>query len=335
LSTSGTRAEGVTIISSPDTTAVNAGNIVAVGTSGTHLVMAEFCATTTDPNCHSVGTLDTTFGNAGVVSNSPNTGSPDELRSVAYQSKGNVLNAAGFVQGATKSMLLTQYSATSGLPNTSFGSKGALVRTSGQFDSSLSAVTVDSSGRTIGAGSAPYMNGVQGLAVTRVLGPTVSVHSPVLVRANPITVNFVVSVDEPLFGTVMPNVCTLASAAIIVGTSKESPCATVNITAAHTAISVSVQVLKPVPIGQLQTVQLSVRAGGGLVPSSTQSLSTIIIRNTSARLSAVPPSASTLPSGDQVALSPDDTSLIAQAAWRSPDPTGRVRPLNPTMGVSA
>jgi hypothetical protein len=277
LSSPGSRAGGVAIVSN---TAPNAGDIVAVGSSGTGPLLAQFCVANWS-SCAGPGALDQAFGTHGLVTKFPSNVPAGDLRSVADQPDGNTLSVAGYVQGASKSMVLLQYDATTGAVNSNFAPKptggGALVRSFGSFDSSLSAVAVDSFGRTIAAGSAPYLNGVQGLALTRVLGPTVSVQSPALVDANPITVRFVLSIDEPLSASVSPSLCTLAGAIIVIGSTKStSTCTTGTVPAGQRSINVYVQVVKPVPVGQLQTVRLTVASGAGLFASPATS--TLVIR---------------------------------------------------------
>ena len=54
-------------------------------------------------------------------------------------------HGSGFAgTGFGKKMVVTQYNATTGAPNLSFGSGGAVVHSFGAFGSSLSAVAVDS-----------------------------------------------------------------------------------------------------------------------------------------------------------------------------------------------
>ena len=132
----GSSAAGVTVLSN--------GNVVAAGSTGSNFLLAQFTG---------AGGVDTAFAGGQVV-NRPSLGSTDGFSSIAYQPFGNLLSAAGTAgSGFGQRMVVAQYNATTGAPNTAFGVGGAVSHPFREFASSLSAVAVDASGRTTGAGA--------------------------------------------------------------------------------------------------------------------------------------------------------------------------------------
>jgi uncharacterized delta-60 repeat protein len=279
-------ASGVTVLpnTSPVPTAQQ-GNIVAVGTNGSNFLLAQF-----NPK----GSLDTSFGTGGLVVNSPNLNGIDALRAVSYQPQDHILSAAGSVtSGQNTNLVVAQYNAKTGAPNTSFGpsgvSKNGAVVESFPFNSSMSAVTMDSSGRTLAAGSLPFVNGVSQLGVLRVYGPVVFVPNrpaATAVRAaTSFTVTLPVSIDEPVFGPVTAAVCATPASTVIKLVSPPPPlktalnCTTVTIPSGSTTANVIVTVRIVVPPGRSQTLALTASSSSGAFVSLTQKTGTIVINH--------------------------------------------------------
>ncbi len=201
-SNSGSSAAGVTVLSN--------GNVVAAGSTGSNFLLAQFTG---------AGGVDTAFAGGQVV-NRPSLGSTDGFSSIAYQPFGNLLSAAGTAgSGFGQRMVVAQYNATTGAPNTAFGVGGAVSHPFREFASSLSAVAVDASGRTTGAGSAPVVNAVQGIGLMRVSSVRSDGREPcrsvqVHYASTPITVNFGVTMDEPLPSPVQARFCASPSAVV-------------------------------------------------------------------------------------------------------------------------
>jgi uncharacterized delta-60 repeat protein len=260
----GSAGGGVTVLPS--------GNVVAVGSYANTFLLAQYT---------SAGATDNSFGSGGQVTNSPNLRLTDQLNAVAYQPFGNVLVAAGFAgSGFGKKMVVTQYNATTGAPNLSFGSAGAAVHSSGSFSSSLDSVAVQSDGKTIGAGGAPVVNAVQGIGLIRVGGPTLSVGNLPLVQVTafgPITLHFHASIDEPLFNAVSAVFCASAGA-VLTGRGR---CGSVTVPAGATQISVAVTAQVTVGPGQTQTVALAAISANGLAASPTHGLGKVAIQHLS------------------------------------------------------
>jgi uncharacterized delta-60 repeat protein len=262
-------AAGVTVLPS--------GNIVAVGSGGSQFLVAQFGTN---------GAL-TGFGGSGLIANSPSLNAADTFTAVSYQPLGNVLVAAGFVNsGANTKVVVAQYNPTTGALNKAFGTAGAATQAFA-FSSAASAVTVDTSGRTIAAGSAPVINAVPGIAVLRLLGPTVSVPNPPCLTAagcsagkrlrlvagiKPIMLSFSVNIDEALYGPLTATVC-----AQVVGL-RSLPCQSVPIPAGATAVSVIPTVPVLVAVGRTETVRLTVQPSAGMVVSGTQPFGVILVK---------------------------------------------------------
>jgi hypothetical protein len=267
-------------------TVLTNGNVVAAGSGGSQFLLAQF---------GSNGAL-TGFGGSGLVANSPSLNATDTFTAVSYQPFGNVLVAAGFVNsGANTNLVTAQFNpdATSAATalNKSFGTGGVVTRAF-TFSSAASAVTVDTLGRTIAAGSAPVINAVPGIAVLRMLGPTVSVPNPpclapasclgglrlrTTVGTKPIQVKFDVNVDEAVFGPLNVSVC--AQVNNVAGRLlKALPCQLlVQIPAGVTAVTVAQTVPILVAPGGIERVKLTVQPSNGMVVSSSQPSGIILV----------------------------------------------------------
>jgi uncharacterized delta-60 repeat protein len=246
------------------------GNIVVAGSATARFLLAQYTKT---------GSVDSAFGSSGQAYNSPNLNATDALTGIAYQPYGNTLSAVGLlVTGApVRDMVTVQYNAASGAPNLQFGSVGAVVHKFA-FDSALSAVAVQSDGKTVAAGAAPIVNAVQGLAVTRVTGPALSVGNLALVQVSsfsPITVRFTAAINEPLYSSVPAEFCA-SSGAVIVG---QGRCGIVTIPAGVGRILVTVRIPITTGPGQSQTASLTAESIHGLSASTTQRTGYVTIQH--------------------------------------------------------
>jgi hypothetical protein len=268
------------------------GNVVAAGTTGSKFLLAQYTST---------GKAVTSF-NSQVTSNT-NLPASGGFTGLAYQPCGNVLSADGFAGSSSsicappgpvpcRQMLVAQYDATSGRPNSPFGSNGVALRSFGQcssgppqacssFSSSLAAVAVQPNGKTVGAGRAPVLNAVQGIGLIRLEGPTLSVANRGLIRILPtkfFSVVFFASINERLFSSVPAQFCaspSLASNPVLVnGTPR---CGTVSIPAGATQVGIFVRIPVTVGVGRLQTTTLIALSTGGLSASSTQGAGRFVI----------------------------------------------------------
>jgi uncharacterized delta-60 repeat protein len=292
-SASGTASAVTVLPNASPVPAAQRGNIVAVGTNGTNFLLAQF-----NPN----GSLYTPFGGGlGLVVNSPVIlGASDALRAVSYQPQDHILAVAGSVTTSSQNtnLVVAQYNASNGAPKLSFGNKGCspttpipcgAIEQSLPFSSSGSAVTMDSFGRTIAAGSLPFVNGVTQLGVLRVYGPVLSVPNPVGVTS-PRTaafkvVNFRVSMDEVVFGPVTVAVCATPASTVIGNLSPALPlgtppyCTTVTFPAGATSENVRVTVRIVVPPGRSQLLFLTASSPNGAFVGLQNKGTIVITRN--------------------------------------------------------
>ena len=132
------------------------GKIVMAGGSGTDFLLARY-----NPD----GSLDTSFGAAGLVTSDVGSGSADEARGVAMQSDGKIVVVGNAVVGRTANnqtnfdFALARYNADGSL-DTSFGSGGKVTTDfNGQVDRAL-AVAIQSDGKIVVAGSAGIASGI-------------------------------------------------------------------------------------------------------------------------------------------------------------------------------
>ncbi len=264
---SGSSASGVTVVPGDKL-------LVAGTTIGSNFLLVRYLPT---------GQTDSTFGSGGQVANSPNLGATDGLSAVAYQPNGNYLAAVGYVSrsttaGLVKSMIIAQYNANTGAPNLAFGSNGATVKGFGPFDASLSAVAIQGDGKTVGAGSAPVVNAVEGMVLIRLSGPSLGVGNVAQVQVrstSPITVNFPATINVALSTAVSASFC--GSPGTIVD--HQGLCGTVQVPAGVTHFNVPLTVPITTQPGNSQTATLGAEAGSGLEISSTQPVGSIIIQH--------------------------------------------------------
>jgi hypothetical protein len=176
-------------------------------------------------------------------------------------------------------MVVTQYNATTGQPNASFGSGGAVVHSFG-FDSSLSAAAVQNDGKTVGAGKAPaVVNSVQGIGMIRVSGPTATVFNPNKIQVtnfNPVIASFRLSIDEPLFGPIPAVLCASSGSIMLVSGSR---CGIVTIPTGANSVIVQIRVPVFVGPGFSETATLTVFSTNGLAESATQGIGTVTIEH--------------------------------------------------------
>jgi hypothetical protein len=280
----GSAAAAVTVVPLPvsctNTAATITGyNIAAAGTTGANFLLARYT---------SVGLPAAAFGTSGngLVSDKPSLAMTDGLTGIAYQPCGNTLSAAGFAgSGPGRQMVVTQYNATNGKPNASFGSNGASLRSFGAFPSSLAAVAVQTDGKTVGAGRAAVLNAVNGIGLIRLAGPTLSLADPPTRVVGPasvgkrVTVNVTASINEPLSNPVPARFCPTPSSARV-GPGATSPgCGTVTIPAGALQVMVPVAILVTVGVGHSQTTNLDASSINGLAAASgTQGTATIVIQ---------------------------------------------------------
>ena len=172
------------------------GNVAVAGYQGTSAVVAEWGPT---------GTPDGSFGpiaNPGLEVG----GGVVRWNSLVYEPVGDFLITAGTegATGSSTSMIVGEYSGTTGAPNTHFASSGVVAASPSGLSAGLNAIAVQPDGKAVGAGQVPTGLGagnVTEVGLMRVMGPTVSVANPPIAKVTATgntTVNFTVSVDEPL-----------------------------------------------------------------------------------------------------------------------------------------
>ena len=184
------------------------GNVAVAGYQGTSAVVGEWGPT---------GTPDSSFGNesqngtAGLEVG----GGVVRWNSLVYEPVGDFLITAG-TEGATggsTTMMIGEYSGTTGAPNTHFASSGVVAASPSGLSAGLNAIAVQPDGKAVGAGQVPTGLGagnVTEVGLMRVMGPTVSVANPPIAKVTATgntTVNFTVSVDEPLSTGATASVC--------------------------------------------------------------------------------------------------------------------------------
>ena len=132
------------------------GKIVMAGGSGSDFVLARY-----NPD----GTLDSSFGNGGLVTSDVGSGSSDEARAVAIQSDGKIVVAGNAVVGRTATnqfnfdFALARFNVDGSL-DTSFGSAGKVTTNFNGFTDKAEGVAIQSDGKIVVVGSAAPANGV-------------------------------------------------------------------------------------------------------------------------------------------------------------------------------
>ena len=247
---------------------LNNGNIVTGGSTNItngQLLLAAFSQT---------GTPAAGFGSEGLVTNSPSLGGGAGFSGLAFQPLDNLLSAAGFAgNGTAEKVVISQYNATTGAVNTSFGVNGVIKQSFGSAAipsaSSLGAVAVQSDGKAVAAGTGPVINDIDGMLLMRAFGPVVSVGNPALVKwssTKPVTLHFPASLSEPMPVAVLANFCATGNV------NGQGSCGTVNVPAGHTTFTVPVTVPINVPIGHAEIVKLTVKSGNGLAADPSHSV---------------------------------------------------------------
>jgi uncharacterized delta-60 repeat protein len=99
------------------------------------------------------GTLDTTFGTAGVVTTP--VGNDDDAEALAIQSDGKLVTAGNTGNGTQLVFALVRYT-TNGTPDTTFGSEGIVTTTIGTVDDEAAGLAIDSNGKPVAAGFSNY-----------------------------------------------------------------------------------------------------------------------------------------------------------------------------------
>lgn len=240
---------GVTIASS--------GAIVAVGDSSGQAVLDAYNAN-------------------GTASGAPQVTGPtvSTFNAVTYQPHGNIVTAAGSTgSGASQQILLAQIAGTNFTPNPGFGSGGS---EAGSFSTpgqaALQGVAAQADGKVVGAGQAPAGS----LGLVRAFGPGLYVQAPPIVQVQgfgPVTVNFQVFLDEPLFSAVNASFC--APGASINGSS----CNVILVPQGATSVIVPVTVNVTVPPGSEQSQTLYAQSGDGLAPSVSNASAAVTIQH--------------------------------------------------------
>lgn len=157
--TPGSIAYAVTVL--PDGTITAAG--AAQAGSGNTSLLAQYSAT---------GGPSTGFGTSGEVSGISAITGTNELHAVTYQASDNVLVAAGTaLSGSSQEMIVTQYDATTGAANVSFGSRGLVQY--GSSGAGAAGVADQADGKPVAVGVAPVVNSAPVLGVIRLLEPLV------------------------------------------------------------------------------------------------------------------------------------------------------------------
>jgi uncharacterized delta-60 repeat protein len=248
-------------------------NIVAGGTTpagpGHVFLLDQFTPT---------GSPDTSFGGGQVV-NQPSLSTSEGFQGLAYNPNGNVLVAAGNAGPAgTQSAVVAEYNATTGSLNSFFGSGGSVSRSFPSAAASAFAVAVQGDGKVVAAGAAPVVGSVTQILLFRALGPTVTVGNVATLQKSstgPISVSFPVSIDEPLFSSVLAQFCAGAGA-VVTG---QGQCGTFQIAAGSRNLAVPVTVNLTAGVGNQQAFTLSAESGGGLSASPSQGRGTVVVQH--------------------------------------------------------
>jgi uncharacterized delta-60 repeat protein/CSLREA domain-containing protein len=125
------------------------------------------------------GTLDTTFGTSGKVITDPERGY-NYLQALALQADNKII-AAGSAAGTTSDFALVRYN-TNGTPDSSFGSSGIVTTPFGSGDDQAYAVTIQSNGRIVAAGSANMGATSEDFALARYIADALQLGSPIKVN---------------------------------------------------------------------------------------------------------------------------------------------------------
>jgi len=204
-----------------------------------------------------------------------------QYSSVSYQPDGATLTAGGSSgQPPDQSVMFAQYNAATGAPNSSFGSAGTSTVTT-QGPSSLAAVASEPDGSVVGAGQLPGVTqGTPAVGLVEVLGPAVSVTSPPMVQypgssSGTQTVDYNLTVNEPLFSPVTVSVC--GSGGFAAGTS--NGCAQVTIPAGSTSVTVTVPMAVDYTAGNQQTFTGGVQSSGGVTANPSQGSSSTVVQH--------------------------------------------------------
>jgi uncharacterized delta-60 repeat protein len=210
----------------------------------------------------------------------PVTGS-GQYSSVTYQPDGATLTVGGSSgQPPDQSVMFSQYDAGTGALNSSFGSAGtSTVATQGP--SSLAAVASEPDGSIVGAGQIPGVTqGSPAVGLVEVLGPAVSVTSPPMVQypgsgSGTQTVDYNLTVNEPLFSPVTVSVC--GAGGFAAGSS--NGCAQVTIPAGSTSVTVTVPMAVDYTAGNQQTFTGGVQSAGGVTADPSQGSSSTVVQH--------------------------------------------------------
>jgi uncharacterized delta-60 repeat protein len=299
-----TTANGLAVISAItlSTPQPPLGDIVAVGTTSSGGDLVQFEAN---------GTVDTAFasnpatpGEVPVSSGS----SVIQLNAVAYQPAGGFLMVAGMSTTTNsqstppqlQSVLVGQYNALNGSTNfgtapsgltTGFTNGLLAVNGVNNEPAAAAAVAVQPDGKTVIAGEMPTVNGVEGIGVMRLIGPTVSVsNAPTLTVVEPtpatVTLNFPVGVNETLATSVCPVFGVTGSGGVVA----TAPCAVgAPVPAGVLAATIQVQVPVTAAVGAFQVTTLTVGSGSGYLPSPTSPSGTGTIENLAAPQASAQP----------------------------------------------
>jgi uncharacterized delta-60 repeat protein len=255
------------------------GNVAVAGYQGTSAVVGEWGPT---------GTPDSSFGNesqngtAGLEVG----GGVVQWNSLVYEPVGDFLITAGTEgpPGGNTTMMIGEYSGTTGAPNVHFASSGIVAASPSGLSAGLNAIAVQPDGRAVAAGQVPtglVAGNDTEVSLMRVMGPTVSVTNPPITQVNVTgntTVNFTVSVDEPLSNGATVSVC--GSTGTLVAGVSQCGAGTV---AANNLSNSSGSVPLVVPIsntaGHSLTVSFLIRSGAGLFVSTTESTASATIQH--------------------------------------------------------
>ncbi|HWE55988.1 MAG TPA: hypothetical protein VG435_10765 [Acidimicrobiales bacterium] len=224
-------------------------NLVASGSSASGHVLL-FGVTDAGAPIHN-------FGSGGEVVGAQ-TGA---WNAVTYAATGGFLVAAGQTgTGSATQLIASEYVASTGTLNPSFGSGGTVTKSYPTGPAAAYADAFDPQGRVLVAGKVPVVNAVTGTAVARLIGPAVTIANHALVRVYSFgntSMTMTGSLDEPLNSPAVIELCASSGGSI----NGAGPCAGVSLVTGQTRFSFTLTVDVTASYGNEQTVTVGLQSG--------------------------------------------------------------------------